>query len=215
MSAGDCDGDDQRHVTGSFLLSSPEYVIVATPLALLSAKEARFRAELIRRKEHFKLGGTGKKESLNLEGSDKHIPKGSEQLNTMVPLAQEDWKTWSLRPEERETLTTIPPCALRGKPNHSSDHVGVIRSPLMASTRPAGAQSLAQPRQALDEGSDSLEPRTGLTRPNLPNGVDERARRKYTASRVPVVILPRPGRAKANSSFRSLDHRRIDRYRPA
>ncbi|CAM9541310.1 unnamed protein product, partial [Laminaria digitata] len=185
MSAGRRDADDERRAPGS-ILSDPRDFIVATPLALLSAREASFRAELIRRKEHYKLGGTGKEDNhnletsdkLKLEGSDKLNLEGSEQLKALIPLAQDSRKACPLRAAEEETLTTPPRRALRGKSKDSPSHVDVARSPLMASTRPMGAQPLSQPRKALGEGSGGRRPRTAIACPTFPKGVDERNRRK-------------------------------------
>ena len=181
MSAGG-DADDGRCDAGAAILSSPGDIIVATPLALLSAREANFRAELIRRKEHYKLGGGGKESNLNPEKNERHKLEGtakkenfnleaneqkpkpptkplgrSEHFKAFAPLAQSGRKKCPLRVVERKKCTTPPRRGLGEKAKVSPDHVDVARSPLLASTRPIGvqpqAQLLAPPRKVLDEGN--------------------------------------------------------------
>ena len=203
VSPGRRDAEDERHVVGSILLSNPRGDIVATPLALLSAREASFRTELIRRKEHYKLGGTGKEGNLTSEGSENPNLGGSEELKAPAPLAQDDRQACSLRVAEEEILTTPPRRVLRGKSKRSPGHVYVSRSPLMASTRPTGAQPLVQPRQPLDEGNGNLGPCTAVTHPTFPNSVDERDRRKVDALDGTGSSLspPRPGKGGEFVSF--------------
>lgn len=203
VSTGRRDKDYEKHVVGSIFLLNPRDVIVATPLALLSAREASFRAELIRRKEHYKLGGTGKEGKFNSEESEKLHLEGSEQLKAPAPLAQEDRQTCPLQAAKQESLTTPPRRALLGKSKHSPGHVDVSRSPLMASTRPTGAQPPVQPWRPLDEGSGNLRPRTAGMHPAFPNRVDERDRRKVDALDGTGSFLSplRPGKGEEFVSF--------------
>lgn len=124
-----------EHDTGSPITASPDVVVVATPLALLSAREPSFRNELIRRKEHYSLGGTRKKWVINddeiardslldepILGSDKRkAPSGPsvavERGRTTKPLR----RPWSSRQHSKGSAPAP---------------VDVSESPLMASTRP-------------------------------------------------------------------------------
>lgn len=137
--------------------ASPD-VVVATQLALLSAREPSFRKELIRRKQHYGLGGTGKK-----------LDTSAEKKRGKAPLEEP-----VLEPDKRKTHSEPAVGMERGRstkplrrPRTSRQHSGgglpspvdVSESPLMASTRPAGVQpALGSPRaDATRQNKDNLE----------------------------------------------------------
>lgn len=120
---------------GSSIASSPD-VVVATPLALLSAREASFRNELIRRKEHYSLGGTREEVGVNGHGE----PGGSFQASAI--LEQKNRKGYRgpsaavERGRPMEAPQRFPSRKTLG--GSSPAPVDVAESPLMASTRPTG-----------------------------------------------------------------------------
>lgn len=125
--------------------ASPD-AVVATPLALLSAREPAFRNELIRRKDHY-LGGTRKKSGANGDKSGR----GS-SLNESI-----------LQPDKRKTRIGPSAAVERGrsaKPlrrprtsrqqarGSSPTPVDISESPLMASTRPMGVHPALESQRA-------------------------------------------------------------------
>lgn len=116
--------------------TAPPDVVVATPLALLSAREPGFRDELIRRKDHYGLGGMRKGDAR--VGDEKEgvasleipaiVKQDAEKMRRGAPAAvyvgrsvEAPWRARSSRKLGRSS--PLP--------------VDIAESPLMASTRPA------------------------------------------------------------------------------
>lgn len=107
--------------------------IISMPLTLLSAREASFRVEVVRRKQHYNLGGTGNEIATE--------PQGREPFHGLTPLMQEGKKTpASAAAGEGGFSTPASRCARAGGSGFSTVLVDVAHSPLMASTRPTGFQ---------------------------------------------------------------------------
>lgn len=115
----------------------PQDTILATPLALLSERKASFRTELIRRKEHYGLGGTKNRftvdeetqNSLHIEASAVHDGRTTPPLGSSTKLTKR---------------------ARSGREGASPVLVDVEQSPLMAYTRPTGLQPLLESWQVPD-----------------------------------------------------------------
>lgn len=127
---------------GSSIAESPD-VVVATPLALLSAREASFRHELTRRKDHYSLGGGGKKGGIN----GGREPGGPPQASAV--LDQDNRKAYrgpSMVVERGRSMEASQRFRSRNKLGDSSPApVDVAESPLMASTRPTEVQPTPNP----------------------------------------------------------------------
>lgn len=135
-----------EHDMESSISASPD-VVVATPLALLSAREPSFRDELIRRKEHYSLGGMRKK-----CGTNGDMNGGGLLLDEAI-----------LEPDKRKTPSGPSVAVERGRstkplrrPGTSRQQSGgsspapvdISESPLMASTRPTGVYPASESRRA-------------------------------------------------------------------
>ncbi|CAM9322764.1 unnamed protein product [Ectocarpus sp. 4 AP-2014] len=107
-------------------------VVTATPLALLSAREASFRDELIHRKEHYSLGGTRKK------GVGQGKEEGGGSLQALATVERPGGM-----PEAAKRGCSIE-ASRRSQPRsrksrgRSPTPVDIVQSPLIASTRPTG-----------------------------------------------------------------------------
>ena len=155
-----------KHGVERSIAASPD-VVVATPLALLSAREPSFRNELIRRKEHYNLGETRKK--LDTSGDESG---GGAQLEELV-----------LAPEKRLTHDGPSADVERGRsakplrrPRTSRQQTGgsspapvdVSESPLMASTRPAGVHPALESRKIDSARQNAGNPQSLLGRCSRP-----------------------------------------------
>lgn len=134
--------------------------VIATPLTLLSARDASFRTELVRRKEHYHLGGTGNDTASDAEEAGVASPlqapltpfdfNKNREARTPPSLSIEKGHS---RQESRRANTT------RGKKKSGAVSpvlVDTAQSPLMASTRPTGAQPFSMVSSPV---SDVLNPR--------------------------------------------------------
>lgn len=142
--------------------------VVATPLALLSARETSFRKELIRRKEHYSLGGT-EKGDIGDEG-EWNLP------HNLGFVMQDDHK---VLPQTAERRVGIPePCrGVRSRSGVSPVHVDVARSPFMASTRPTGVHPSSESRKILNKGRAGVKT-TKLPAPSCLSDIKQRNRSK-------------------------------------
>lgn len=109
--------------------------IISMPLTLFSAREASFRVEVVRRKQHYNLGGTGNEIATE--------PQGREPFHGLTPLVQGRKKTpASAAAAEGGFSTPASRRARAGRSGVSTVLIDVAHSPLMASTRPTGFQSV-------------------------------------------------------------------------
>lgn len=152
---------------GSSIGASPD-VVVATPLALLSARETSFRNELIRRKAHYNLEGTRKKGGINSDGE----PWGSPQASAI--LEQENRKACrgASAAVERGRSMKTPQRVRSSKQLGSSSPalVDIAESPLMASTRPTGVHPTPDPTCRRE--SDLRNRRSAGVTPGKKGGLD-------------------------------------------
>lgn len=127
---------------GSSIAESPG-VVVATPLALLSAREASFRHEITRRKEYYSLGGRMKKGGINGDGERG----GSLQASAVLDQANRTaYREPSMAVERGRSMEALQ--RFRSSKNlggSSPAPVDVAESPLMASTRPTEVQPTPNP----------------------------------------------------------------------
>ncbi|CAM9096960.1 unnamed protein product, partial [Hapterophycus canaliculatus] len=139
-------------------------VVVATPLALLNAREASFRNELIRRKEHYGLGGTRKKGVADDDNENREGP-----LQAPATYAQDDQAC--IGPSA--PIQCGGPFDTPGRSRTSSTKgciplataVDVAQSPLMATTRPTEKQPVSASRR--DPKRDRTNyPRDAAARPD-------------------------------------------------
>lgn len=142
---GHATNDNEEGATGKSPTASPDVDVdvVETPLALLSAREPGFRNELIRRKEHYGLGGM-RKQDASVGGEKEGV------ASLQIPAIVE---------QDAETVRRGAPAAVcggrsieaprRSRPSRklggsSPLPVDIAESPLMASTRPAAVNPASE-----------------------------------------------------------------------
>lgn len=136
------------------IAGSPD-VVVATPLALLSARDECFRLELVRRKEHYGLGGT---KAGNTKGDDESRERPLHAPVTREQDAREHIS--SSAAVERDGPFETPRrsrSSTKMGGNSLATAVDVAQSPLMATTRPTGRHPRSVSRRGTArDGSDHL-----------------------------------------------------------
>ncbi|CAM9883661.1 unnamed protein product [Scytosiphon promiscuus] len=148
----------KREVTGerdlaSSISGSPDNV-VATPLALLSAREACFRDELVRRKEHYGLGGTIDEENTDDNGDRQDGPFRAPRTHEQDSRSYFSPFTAVERSGPFKTPRQSRPGSKMGGTSLCTA-VDVAQSPLMATTRPAGLQPESASR--CDQAKDRID----------------------------------------------------------
>lgn len=119
-------------------------VVTATPLALLSARETSFRDELIRRKEHYNLGGTKKK------GVGQSKEERGESLQALATVERpRGMPEAAKRGRSIETSRRSHPRSTKSR-GRSPAPVDIVQSPLIASTRPKGLPPGSECRPGLE-----------------------------------------------------------------
>lgn len=132
------EGEEEEAVDEESNLSvavSQETILM--PLTLLSAREESLRVELVRRKQHYNLGGTGKEIATEPQ-------QGQEPFHGLTPLMQQEEGKKTPASAAAADGGFLPPASRRDRAGRSGVStvvlVDVAHSPLMASTRPAGFQ---------------------------------------------------------------------------
>ncbi|CAM9105103.1 unnamed protein product [Ectocarpus sp. 13 AM-2016] len=133
-------------------------VVTATPLALLSAREASFRDELIHRKEHYSLGGMRKK------GVGQGKEEGGGSLQAIATVERPGGMPEAAkrgRSIEASRQSQSRSRKLRGR---SPAPVHIVQSPLIASTRPTGFPPGSEYRPGPERDKVDRECRHGVDR---------------------------------------------------
>ncbi|CAM9250431.1 unnamed protein product [Ectocarpus fasciculatus] len=133
-------------------------VVTATPLALLSAREASFRDELIRRKEHYNLGGTRKKGVNRGKEEGGGSPQALATVQKPCGMPETPMRGRGIEASRQPQSTSRK---LRGR---SPTPVVIFQSPLIASTRPAGFPPGLECRPSPERDKTDRECRHGVDR---------------------------------------------------
>lgn len=121
--APNCSATDERPSEEGSSLTSRK-IILATPLALLSARETSFRQEVVRRKVHYGLGGVGDGGKSRARQPEPDQAVGSRKMSSSASKC-------------KQKATRLSRCMQVGVP---AVHVETTDSPLLATTRPATSQ---------------------------------------------------------------------------
>lgn len=147
---------------------------LVTPLAMLSAREASFRAEVIERKKHYGLGGTTKGNTAD-DMDRQTLPK------TVLGLHQGGQKTPPPAGGERGGSLQRSRCPRPRGLWTSSAPIDVAQSPVLANTRPAGVKPHLDPHRVLNADSTDPAPNANPT-PTSPGGENQHDGQKHSTN---------------------------------